>query len=182
MAVGGAAFAAAPSLPDYSGAAAVVPFLDAPFRAVAPYLLITSGLLMVLAARERGRERHYVQSALATLLVVASVVLVPATLQASLPLWGLAALVNAAMLFAGLRLLSADSALALGVVATVTALDFLSFALDAPHTGARIGGVLAALTVCGLAWALTRLWRGEAGAPGAVLQSVEETRASVGSA
>jgi hypothetical protein len=145
-------------------------------------MLITSGLLIALAVREKGGARPSARSALATLVVVASVVVVPATLQESLAVWGLAALLIAATLFTGLRLLSADPALAPGVVGTVTALNSLAFALDAPHPGARTGGTLAALVLLGLAWGVTRLARRATATPAAGLQSVGDTRASVGSA
>jgi len=176
-----AVFPSAPRLPDYSGAGAFVPFLDAPLRAVTPYLLLTSGLLVVLAVIERGRRRQLVRSVVTTVLAVSAVVLVPPTLQASLPVWAVAALGNAVVLFGGMRVLSNDPLLVPGLVGTVTALDSVGFALDAPHVGARLGGVLAALTVGALAWSGTRLLARLSERPPSPSQSAEETRASVGS-
>jgi hypothetical protein len=172
VSAGQAALAAAPPLRSYSGAAARIPFLDEPLRVVMPYFLLTFAVLMVVAAHRRFANRPAAQSAIVTLLALGSVVIVPATLQASLPLWGLGALVASAILFGGLRIAAADPPLVPGIVGTVAVLEALASAWEAPHVGARAGGLLAALMVCGLAWASTRLLTD---------QSVLGTRASVGS-
>ena len=180
MAAGQTAIAAAPALRDYSGAAARIPFLDEPLRVVLPYFLLTFAVLMVVATRTRFSGRPAVQSAILTLLAVGSVVLVPATLQASLPLWGVGALSASVILLGALRIATAHPALVPGVVGTAAALEALAFAWEAPHTGARLGGLLAALVVCGLAWASTRLLTSSSSA-GDAGQSIDGTRDSLGS-
>jgi hypothetical protein len=176
--VGGRVFAAAPPAHDYSGAAALVPLLDGPLGIVTPYFLFVAALLAALAARARFVARPTVQSAILTLLAVASVVAVPTPLQASLPLWGLAALVISLGVVALLRVLSAAPALVPGLVGTIAALESLAVAVEAPYAGARAGGLLGGLVVCVLAWASTRMLGSALGGPA---QSAEETRASVGS-
>ena len=177
-----AAVPSPPMLPDYTGAASFLPVLDAPLGIVTPYFLFTAALLMALATRVRFRDRHFVQSGIFTLLVVGAVVLVPAPLQASIALWGLAALVTSGLLLVGFRILAADPALVPGIVGTVTALASISLAIDAPYEGARTGGVLAALTAVAAAWGTARLLAGTSGPMGPEKDhSGEEIRASVGS-
>ena len=146
-----------PTLPAYAAAASFLPWLDAPLRIVTPYFLVTSALLMALAARARFRDRHIVQSGIFTLLAVGAVVLVPAPLQASVALWGLSALGMCVLLLVGFRALAADPELVPGVVGTVAALGSLELAADAPYEGARVAGVLAALAAGATAWAAARL-------------------------
>jgi membrane protease YdiL (CAAX protease family) len=152
-----AALPSPPRLPDYAGAASHLPWLDAPLGLVTPYFLVTSALLMALAARARFRHRHVVQSALLTLLAVGAVVVVPAPLQASVALWGLAALAMSVLLLVALHVLAADPILVPGVVGTVAALGSLTLAVDAPYEGARVGGVLAGIAAGAAAWATVRL-------------------------
>ena len=183
LVIGRAASASAPRLPDYSAAATLVPVLAAPLGVVTPYFLLTAALLMVLAARAHFPHRPMMQSGILTLLVVAAVVLVPTSLQASVALWGLGALATSAVLLGGLRLLSADPALVPGAVGAVLALGSLSLAIDAPYTGARAGGALAVLLSVLLGWTSTRVLRGASrtAAGQSADQSAEEARASVGS-
>ncbi|HSH74352.1 MAG TPA: CPBP family glutamic-type intramembrane protease, partial [Longimicrobiales bacterium] len=175
------AFASAPPLGSYSGAAASLPFLDEPLRAVTPYLLVTSALLMVLAVREHFRDRPLVQTAVVTLLAVAAVVVVPGSLQSSLASWGLAGLGVGLFLYAAMRVGEQTPRLVPGMVGAVFVLGSLSLAWEAPYAGSRVGGLLAALVVAALAWVWTReMVRGEE-RPGPDLQSAEGARASVGS-
>jgi hypothetical protein len=175
-------FASAPALGSYSGAATSLPFLDEPFRVITPYLLLTAGLLMILAVREHFRDRPSVQTTVMTLLAVTAVVVVPGSLQTSLPLWALGGLGVGLLLFAGLRLCAAAPALVPGVVGTVAVLESLTLAWEAPHSGARVGGLLSALVLVALAWPWTRELAGPAQATRAEGQSAEGARASVGSA
>jgi hypothetical protein len=181
VAAGQAALGGAPLLRSYAGAAARIPLLNEPLRVVLPYLLLTFAVLMFVAARTRFSGRPLVQSGIMTLLAVGSVVMVPAALHASIALWGLGALAASAVLLGGLRIASAHPSLVPGIVGTVVALQSLRFAWEAPHAGARPGGVLAALVVCGLAWTATRLLTSAAPPAWKAGQSVEGTRASVGS-
>ena len=157
MAAGQTVLAASPPLGDYSVAAARIPFLVEPLGVVLPYFLLTSAALMVVGTRTRFAGRPMVQSAILTLLALGSVVVVPASLQASLPLWALGALAASAIFLGGLRIATAGPALVPGIVGTAVALESLVFAWEAPHAGARLGGLLAALVVCVLAWATTGL-------------------------
>ncbi len=170
-----------PGAGDYSGAGALLPALDAPLGSITPYLLVTAGAWMVVAARRRYHDRPMVQSGLLTLLVIGALVLVPAPLQDSLPLWALAALLGSLLLYLVLRFASDDAALVPGAVGVVVALAGLERAWQAPHAGARTGGLLAALVVLLLAWAATRLLTRPEPPAGAGAQSLERTGVSVGS-
>jgi MFS family permease len=175
------AFAGAPALPDYTGAATRIPSLDAALRSVLPYLLVTVALLAVALTRRRFRERHLIQSSLLTLLAVGAVVLVPVSLQASLPLWGLAALLGYGVLLIVLRIVAARPTWVPTILGAAMVLDVLGLAWDAPYAGARPGGVLAALVLALLAWSSTRLLSSGGEDPHGPSQSVDGSRASVGS-
>jgi len=167
----------APPVPTYAGAANFVPWLAAPLGVVMPYSLVTASLLMALAARERFRSNPFVGSAVLTVLAVSAVVLMPESVQASLPLWGVGALIASVLLLVSLRVLAADPVLVPGIVGTVFALSALDGVWHATHAGARLGGILAVLVSAGLAWASTRMLAAPTRPAG---QSVEESRASVG--
>jgi len=166
-----------PQVGRYVGAASALP-LVAPALGVVPALLVlTSGVLCVLAFKRRFRHHGFVPSTIWSLVVATAIVLVPPELQASVLTWGLAAALVATVLAVGLLVCEAEPGTVPGVVATVLAVGALADSWWEPYAGARAGGAIAAVVLAVLGWA----WMRELAEAGSRGQSLAETRASVGS-
>jgi membrane protease YdiL (CAAX protease family) len=170
-----------PESGGYAPAAFFVPVFGGTTGLLTPYLLLTSAILAVVALRVRFRHRPFVGTTLWSLAVGAAVVLVPVELQASVGTWILGALGVGSVLALGLHVCSTWPTSIPGIVATALVVQSSWTVWSAPYSGARWGGLIAAVIVSVVAWTWSRELDVLSGPRGSSGQSPEETRASVGS-
>ncbi len=149
-----------PPWPDASGAVSFIPPLAGALQAAVPYLLGTTGLLLMsgLALRSGSCRRSGV--ALCVLALAAGLLLVPSPLQGSVLTWVPGAILGGGVVFGLARLGAAAPALVPGIVGTVVSADLLVQVVTGPYPGARLGGVVGVVVVAALAAAWTRELRG----------------------
>lgn len=146
-----------PPWPDALGAGAFLPPLAAPLTAALASLVATTGVLLMSCLALRSAGRPGLGVLLGVVALAAGILLAPSPLDGSLGLWGLGALLAAAVTV-GLALLGrAAPALVPGIIATVVSAGLLVQVVTGPYPGARLGGVLGLGAVAALASVWTRM-------------------------
>ena len=119
--------------------------------------MATTGVLLLSCLALRSAGRPGLGVLLGVLALAAGILLAPSPLDGSLGLWGLGALLAAAVAV-GLALLGrAAPALVPGIIATVVSAGLLVQVVTGPYPGARLGGVLGLGAVAALASVWTRM-------------------------
>jgi membrane protease YdiL (CAAX protease family) len=161
--VGGFASVQAPglvALPDYSGAATVVPVLVSALDGITPLLFLTSFILTLAAARRRLRGHPIYGTVTGFTIFAVGVVIVPNGLQESLLTWAVSAVAAAVLFRAVIDMCSRAPAMVPILVGAVAVADAIGSALVGAYPQARLGGVLGAVVAMWIAiqWAkaLTR--------------------------
>jgi hypothetical protein len=145
-----------PALPDYSGAAALVPVLAAPFDSVLPFVLSTAALTALAVAHRRFTHRPMLHSVTSFAILALGVVVVPDPLRASLLMWVVGAAFAATLVWLVVRLVGVVPAVAPALVATVTVAWLLEAAWQRAFPGSMAGALLAVGLVAALGWVWSR--------------------------
>ena len=143
-----------PGTPNYSPASAVLPFLDEPLGAVTPFLLATSGMLLLAGVYRRFSGRRGPMVLIAIGFLTIGLLQTPGAFQESLGIWALWGLVGGAVVWGIVFLGAATPALVPGIFGTMTVLGSFVVMIAAPYPGARVGAVLTAAVIV----ALARIW------------------------
>ena len=166
---------------SYLGAASWAPLLAPGLNALPAFFLLTSAALCLVALRSRFGHHGIVASLIWSTVLAVAVVLVPPELQVSAPTWVIVAGLAALVIAGGVHLCSLEPALIPGLVGTVLAVRSLGGAWWEPYAGARLGSVIAVAILGLLAWYWMRELTKAGHGVGVPVQSLAETRTSVGS-
>ncbi len=147
---------AMPEMPDYSGAAAFVPALAAPFDRLVPFLFVTAAVSVLAVAHRRFRGHAVFASVTRFGLLALGFAIVPEALQDSVVAWVAAGLLGAAVIWGLVYVVGALPALAPTVFATMAVLEVLEAVLERAYPGSLVGSLLAIVLLCGLAWNWSR--------------------------
>jgi MFS family permease len=145
-----------PTLPDYSGASALVPMLAAPFDSVVPFTLATAALTALAVAHRRFTRRPMLHSVTSFAILALGVVAVPGPLRAPLLMWVVGAALAATLVWLVVRLVGVVPAVAPALVATVVVAWLLEAAWWRPFPGSMAGALLAVGLVAVLGWVWSR--------------------------
>jgi hypothetical protein len=140
-----------PQVGSYAGAASALPWLASALGTVPAYLVLTVGVLGVVAFRRRYSHNAFVRSTLWSLVFVMAVVLVPTGLQTSALSWAAVAVLAWIVIAAGFQVCTAEPVLIPGIVAVFMVVRTVVDTWWEPYAGARIGGMIGVLLLVALA-------------------------------
>ena len=145
-----------PSMPDYSGAAALLPTLAGPVGVVMPLLFVTAAVLALAVLHRRFAARPVLRSVTGFGILAAGVLVVPDALQGSALTWAPGALLGTTVVWGLVRAVGLLPALAPAIFGTMAALGAFESVLDPAYPGSLVGYLLAVVLLCALAWTWAR--------------------------